>query len=92
MDLAVIPGFCTGPFWNQISDTLMNYGGSFATLFNIREHRATSFQHERDRKPDTWSFAWRHPPLETVRQVLGYLIGEAPILDPPGPLLATAPP
>ena len=92
MDLAVIPGVCTGPFWNQISDTLMNYGGSFTTLFKMREHRATSFQKERDKKPDTWGFAWRHPPLETVRQVLGYLIGEAPIVDPPGPLLATAPP
>jgi len=92
MDLAVIPGFCTGPFWNQISDTLMNYGGSFATLFKMREHRETSFQKERDKKPDTWSFAWRHPPPDTVRQVLGYMVGEAPILDPFDPLLATAPP
>ncbi len=92
MDLAVIPGFCTGHFWNQISDTLTNYGGSFATLFKIREHREISFQKERDKKPDTWSFTWRHPPPDTVRQVLGYMIGEAPILDPPGPRLATAPP
>ncbi len=92
MDLAVIPSFCTGHFWNQISDSLMNYGGSFTTLFKIREHRETSFQKERDRKPDTWSFAWRHPEPETVRRVLGYMIGEAPILDPPGPRLATAPP
>ncbi len=92
MDLAVIPSFCTGPFWNQISDTLMNYGGSFATLFKIREHRETSFQKERDKKPDTWDFTWRHPPPETVRQVLGYMIGEVPFLDTPGPRLATAPP
>jgi len=92
MDLAVIPSFCTGPFWNQISDTLMNYGGSFTTLFKIREHRETSFQKERDKKSDTWAFTWRHPPPEIVRQVLGYMIGEVPILDPPGPLLATAPP
>jgi len=92
MDLAVIPSFCTGNFWNQISDTLMNYGGSFTTLFKIREHRETSFQKERDKKPDTWDFAWRHPGPETVRQVLGYMIGELPILDPFDPLLATAPP
>ena len=92
MDLAVIPSFCTGPFWNQIFDTLNNYGGSFTTLFKIREHRETSFQKERDKKPDTWSFTWRHPPPETVRQVLGYMIGELPILDPFDPLLATAPP
>ncbi len=92
MDLAVIPGFCTGPFWNQISDTLMNYGGSFTTLFKFREHRETSFQKERDKKPDTWGFVWRHPAPETVRQVLGYMIGEPPTLDPFDPLLATAPP
>ncbi len=92
MDLAVIPSFCTGTFWNQISDTLMNYGGSFTTLFKIREHRETSFQKERDKKPDTWGFAWRHPGPDTVRQVLGYMIGEPPTLDPFDPLLATAPP
>jgi len=92
MDLAVIPSFCTGPFWNQISDTLQNYGGCFATLFKMRAHRETSFQKERDKKSDTWGFAWRHPPPETVRLVLGYMIGEAPTLDPFDPLLATAPP
>ncbi len=91
MDLAVIPSFCTGPFWNQIFDTLNNYGGSFTTLFKIRAHRETSFQKERDKKPDTWDFDWTFPPPETVRQVLGYMIGEAPILDPFDPLPATAP-
>jgi len=92
MDLAVIPSFCTGAFWNQISDTLMNYGGSFTTLFKIRAHREISFQKERDKKPDTWSFEWKFPPPETVRQVLGYMIGEPPALEPFDPLLATAPP
>jgi len=92
MDLAVIPSFCTGAFWNQISDTLMNYGGSFTTLFKIRQYRETSFQKERDKKPATWDFDWRFPPPETVRQILGYMIGELPILDPFDPLLATAPP
>jgi len=92
MDLAVIPSFCTGPFWNQISDTLMNYGGSFTTLFKTRRHRETSFQKERDKKPDTWGFDWTFPPPETVRRVLGYMVGELPVLDPFDPLLATAPP
>jgi len=92
MDLAVIPSFCTGPFWNQISDTLQSYGGSFTTLFKIRQHREISFQKERDKKPDSWSFDWKFPPPETVRQVLGYMIGDSPIWDPFRPLLATAPP
>ncbi len=92
MDLAVIPSFCTGPFWNQISDALMNYGGSFPTLFKIRQYRETSFQKERDKKPDTWGFDWKFPPPEIVRKVLGYMIGEVLSSDPFDPLLATAPP
>jgi len=92
MDLAVIPSFCTGNFWNQISDALMNYGGSFPTLFKTRQYRETSFQKERDKKPDTWVFDWKFPPPEIVRQVLGYMIGEPPTSDPFDPLLATAPP
>jgi len=92
MDLAVIPSFCTGSFWNQISDTLMYYGGSFPTLFKIRQYRETSFQKERDKKPDTWGFDWKFPPPEIVRKVLGYMIGEVLISDPFDPLLATAPP
>ena len=92
MDLAVVPGFCTGAFWNQMFDTLQAYGGSLAALYKVREHRETSFQKERDRHPESWDRDWKHPGPETVREVLGYLIGEAPILDPFDPLLATAPP
>ena len=92
MDLAVVPGFCTGEFWNQIFDTLQAYGGSLTTLYKMREHRETSFQKERDQHPDSWGWDWKDRARETVRQVLGCLIGEAPTLDPPGPRLATAPP
>jgi len=92
LDLAVIPGFCTGAFWNQIFETLQGFGGSLSTLYKVREQRETSFQTERDRRPDTWDFDWTFPPPDTVHQLLGYLIGEAPIFDPPGPRLATAPP
>ena len=92
MDLAVVPGFCTGEFWNQIFDTLQDYGGSLAVLYKVREHRETSFQKERDQHPDSWGCDWKHLARETVRQVLGCLIGEAPTLDAPGPRLATAPP
>ncbi len=92
MDLAVIPGFCTGIFWNQVFDTLQDYGGSFTALYKVRENRETSFQKERDQHPESWGFDWKHLGTETIRQVFGYLIGEASILDPPGPRLATAPP
>ena len=92
MDLAVVPGFCTGAFWNQIFDTLQAYGGSLTALYKVRERRETSFQTERDRHPDSWGWDWKDPGQQAIRQVLGCLIGEAPTLDPPGPLLATAPP
>jgi hypothetical protein len=92
MDLAVIPGFCTGAFWNQVFDTLQSYGGNLGTLYKVRGHRAASFQKERDQHPDSWNWDWKDFGRETVRQVLGCLIGEAPILDPFGPPLATAPP
>ncbi len=92
MDLAVIPSFCTGTFWNDLFETLRAYGGSLTVICKVREIRATSFQKERNQRPDTWGFAWKFPPPETVRQVLGYMIGEAPRADPPGPRLATAPP
>ena len=92
LDLAVVPGFCTGAFWNQVFESLQSYGGSLTTLYKVREHRATSFQKERDQHPDSWGWDWKDFGPQTVRQVLGCLIGEAPILDPFGPLLATAPP
>jgi hypothetical protein len=92
MDLAVVPGFCTGMFWNQMFDTLQAYGGSLAVLYKVRDHRETSFQKEPDQRPDSWGLDWKHQGPETIRQTLGCLIGEAPILDPFDPLLATAPP
>jgi hypothetical protein len=92
MDLAVVPGFCSGAFWNQVFDTLQAYGGNLTVLYKVREHCATSFQKERDQHPESWDWDWKDLARQTVRQVLGCLIGEAPILDPFGPPLATAPP
>jgi hypothetical protein len=70
----------------------LTYGGSLTYMYKMREHRETSFQKERDQHPDSWGWDWKDRGPETVRQVLGGLIGEAPILDPFGPLLATAQP
>ena len=84
MDLAVIPGFCTGEFWNGIFQTLQWYGGSFTGLHAVRARREQTYQRERDQRPDTWDWDWRDLRRPTVRQVLGYLIGE----EPPDPLPA----
>jgi len=85
MDLAVIPGFCTGDFWNDIFHTLQDYGGSLTTLYAVRGRREKAFRHERDRRPETWDWDWRDLRPPTVRQVLGCLIGEAPTRDSPVP-------
>ncbi len=90
MDLAVIPGFCTGAFWNDIFQTLQDYGGSLSALYAVRGRRESAYRQERDRRPDTWDWDWRDLRPPTVRQVLGCLIGEAPTLDPPGPRAAAA--
>ena len=84
MDLAVIPGFCTGELWNDLLQTLQSYGGSFTVLHAVRIRREHSYRRERDQRPDTWVWDWRDLRRPTVRQVLGYLIGEGP----PDPLPA----
>ncbi len=84
MDLAVIPGFCTGEVWNEIFQTLRSYGGSLTALLAVRTRREHTYRREREQRPDTWVWDWRDLRRPTVRQVLGYLIGE----EPPDPLPA----
>jgi hypothetical protein len=91
-DLGVTPSGCDGAFWNEIYQTLSEFGGSFEHLFGIQERRREAFQRERDKLPNIWTREWRDQPREAIRQVLGYLIGEPPPRGPPDPLLATAPP
>ena len=83
LDLAIIPAFCTGEIWNAIFDTLQNRGGSLRTLYAVRRKREKTFQRERDARPHTWDWDWRDLRKTTVRQVIGWLIGEQPALDPP---------
>jgi len=88
MDLAVVPGFCTGAFWNDLFETLRDFGGSLSTLYAVRGRREKSFQREREQRPETWDWDWRDLRPPSVRQALGSLIGEAPMLDPPGSVTA----
>ena len=78
LDLGVVPGFCESDFAYRYIQVIRRYGGSLAPLFNVRARREKSFEKERDRRPDTWHIDWRDKRLETVRQVLGMLIGETP--------------
>lgn len=89
-DLGVTPSACDGGFWNEIYQTLTDFGGNFQRLFELQQRRRETFQRERDKRPDTWAFDWRDRPREAIRQVLGFLIGEPPPRDPPVPRPAAA--
>ncbi len=79
LDLAVVPGFCTGTFWNELFDAIHWYGGSVASLMRERHRREQVFDREQDRSPtpgcDRSNLRW-----QMVRQVLGFFIGGEPAL------------
>jgi hypothetical protein len=86
LDLAVVPGFCTGTFWNEVFDSIRLYGGSLDTLRQERTRREKAFVSEQDRKPGSdWN--WMELTRDGLRRVLGFCIGEAPV-DPFAPLPA----
>jgi len=85
LDLAVVPGLCTGTFWNELFDAMNCYGGSIASLMRERNRREQVFDQEQDRSPAP-AFDWMNLRREMVRQVLGFFIGAEPML----PLLSPA--
>jgi hypothetical protein len=89
LDLAVVPGLCTGAFWNELFDLIRCHGGSIATLVCTRWRREQAFHQQQDRHP-TPGWNWGNPTRETIRQVLGSFIGEDPVA--PATVVATGPP
>ena len=76
LDLAVVPGFCTGPFWNELFDSIRLHGGSVATLMQEKSRRQEAFCDEQDRiMGSNWD--WQEMGREALRRVLGGFIGEA---------------
>jgi hypothetical protein len=93
LDLAVVPGFCTGPFWNELFDSIRWYGGSIATLMLETSRREKAFSKEQDRKLGS-NWDWVNMGRDALRRVLGFFIGEvtdAPF-DPIAELYATVVP
>jgi len=84
LDLAVVPGFCTGPFWNELFDSIRLRGGSIATLMREKTRREEAFCREQDGKPGS-NWDWQKMGREALRRVLGFFIGEA-AGDPPDPI------
>ena len=80
LDLAVVPGFCTGPFWNELFDGIRLHGGSVAVLMQEKMRRHQAFGREQDRKPGS-NWDWVEMGREALRRVLGFFIGEA--AEPP---------
>jgi hypothetical protein len=89
LDLAVMPGLCTADFWNELFALARCHGGSIASLVQERWHREQAFDQEQDSHPTT-SWSWLNPGRQTIRQVLGFFIGEDPVV--PLALAATGPP
>jgi hypothetical protein len=75
LDLAVVPGFCAGPFWNELFDSIRLYGGSIATLMQEKMRRQEAFCEEQDRKPGS-NWDWQQMGRDALRRVLGFFIGE----------------
>jgi hypothetical protein len=81
-DLAVVPGFCTPAFWNDMFQVMHYFGGSVETLMREKARREQAFIQEQDKKLDsTWD--WLHLKRDEIRQALGFFIGERPV-DPFG--------
>ena len=90
LDLAVVPSFCAGTFWNDVFDSIRLSGGSVDTLMQEKTHRHEAFCKEQDGKPG-WNWNWVELPREALRRVLGFFIGEADVaFDPITQLYAPA--
>ena len=59
LDLAVVPGFCAGPFWNELFDSIRLHGGSIGTLMQEKARREKAFGKEQDSSPGATGTGWR---------------------------------
>jgi hypothetical protein len=75
LDLAVVPGFCTGQFWNTLFDSIRLHGGSIAVLMLEKTRRQEAFCEEQDKKIGS-NWDWQEMGREALRRVLGFFIGE----------------
>ena len=90
LDLGIAPTTCEAGLWHEIYLTLTGFGGKFEDFFVVHERRKKTFQVERNKLPNTWTFDWRDKPKDAIRQLLGYLLGEPPPHGEPPLQLRTA--
>jgi hypothetical protein len=75
LDLAVMPGFCTGAFWNTLFESIRAHDGSVAVLMQERVRRQEAFCKEQDRTMGS-NWDWQEMGREAIRRVLGCFIGD----------------
>jgi hypothetical protein len=75
LDLAVMPGFCTGVFWNELFDSIRFLGGSIPILMQTKTQREEAFCKEQDRTLGS-NWDWQEMGRAALRRVLGFFIGE----------------
>jgi len=90
LDLAVVPGFCTGPFWNELFNSIRLRGGSIATLMQEKTRREKAFSQEQDKQLGS-NWDWQGMGREALRRALGFCIGDV-VDDPFDPVSELYPP
>ena len=78
MDLGVTPTMCEGATWDEILRSLMYFGANLAEFFEVQQRRRETFQAERAKRSDRWTFDWQDRPRDAIRQLLGSLLGDPP--------------
>jgi hypothetical protein len=90
LDLAVVPGLCTGRFWNVLFDAMDCLGGNLGNLMKETSRRKYAFIQEQDKTLGS-TLDWLYLKRDEIRERLGFLIGEPPV-DPFAAAPATGPP
>jgi len=83
MDLGISANVSDGAFWHALYEAMAYFGGRFETFFGVQERRRTAFKKEREKRRDSWDRDWQDQPKESIRQLLGYVLGESPPRGPP---------
>jgi hypothetical protein len=85
LDLAVVPGFCAGSFWNELFEGIRLHGGRVATLMQEKVRREEAFCREQDRTVGS-NWDWQGMGREALRRALGFFIGDVAedVLEPSG--------
>jgi hypothetical protein len=89
LDLAVLQ--FDQEFWNHLFDAVYWYRGNFGRWQREEHRRYRTFDHERNHKPINGWWEWWEPKKQRLREALGFLPGEPPVL-PSDLLLLPAPP